>query len=142
MQKNTDKQLYQPMANNTIGLIYDHGIEVVHINTIIRCSALSNSTIFHLTSGAKIRAVKTLRCYADFLEPYGFSRFNRGDLVNRSFVKKITKSDMHLSDGTTISLPKKRNKAFRDFVEALLNLNGTEQFNQVRFPAARKRKKD
>lgn len=129
-------------STTTLGVIHNYGIEVINTANIIRCSAISNSTIFHLTSGAKIKTCKTLGSYEDILSPFGFSRFNRGDLVNTSFIKKITKDQLHLTDGSLIQIPLKRNQAFKDFVQALLNLDEDKHKSTGRFPSGRKRKED
>ncbi len=126
---------------NTIGLIHNQSIEIVVIANILRCSAASNSTIFHLTCGTRIRTCKTLLFYVEYLQPFGFSRFNRSELVNLSYIKKITKDQLILTDGSTVNLPLKRNKAFKDFVQSVLSFNDDKIKNQGRFPSGGRKRK-
>lgn len=80
-------------------------IHYVKIDDIIRCEASDNYTVFFLADGEKIMVSKTLREFADLLNPHNFLRCHQSHLVNIRFVKSLLKEEgglLQLTDKTKI----------------------------------------
>uniref|UniRef100_UPI004047D2C2 LytR/AlgR family response regulator transcription factor n=1 Tax=Polaribacter sp. TaxID=1920175 RepID=UPI004047D2C2 len=68
-------------------------IVVVAIESIIRCEADNNYTLFFFEDGSKILVTKTLKFYADLLKENSFLRVHQSHLVNLKYIKEFIKSD-------------------------------------------------
>lgn len=85
---------------------------------IVRLVADRNYTLIYQASGGKLLVSTTLKIIEERLQPYGFVRVTRGDVVNRSFIEKIWKDGtVQLTDGTQIFPSRRRQK---NLVEAIL----------------------
>jgi len=56
---------------------------------IVRLEASSNYTYIHFTNRAKLFTARVLKDFASHLEPMGFIRTHRTNLVNRNYIKQI-----------------------------------------------------
>jgi len=65
----------------------------VKVDDIVRCEASDNYTTFYFQSNEKILVCKTLKEYAELLEPHNFIRTHQSHLVNINFVKSLLKED-------------------------------------------------
>ncbi|GAA4091832.1 LytTR family DNA-binding domain-containing protein [Mucilaginibacter panaciglaebae] len=68
-------------------------IRYIKVNTIIRCEAENNYTTFYLDNGEQILVCRTLKEYAELLQPRRFIRPHQSHLVNLAFVKSYLKED-------------------------------------------------
>lgn len=105
-----------------IALPQQQEIRYVQVQDIVRCEAKNSYTFFCLSNGDKILVSKSLKEYAEMLQPYGFMRTHQSHLVNPSFVKSWRKEDggsLLLNDGTKIPVSKMN----KDFVRQALSFN-------------------
>jgi two-component system LytT family response regulator len=88
-------QILEQAINQTdrpkIALASPEGISFVELDDILRCQSDKSYTIFVLTSGKKICTSKNLGEYEQILEEYGFIRVHRSHLVNKLFIKGLTR---------------------------------------------------
>lgn len=68
-------------------------IIIVNLDDIVRCEADNNNTIFYLNTGNKIFVTKTLKYFADLLQPYQFLRVHQSHLVNLDYISAFIKTD-------------------------------------------------
>lgn len=68
-------------------------IHIVPIKNIIRCEADVNYTKFVLDNGEKMLVSRTLKDYAEMLEPAGFFRTHQSHLVNLDHILRYDKVD-------------------------------------------------
>ncbi len=79
---------------------------------IVRLVADRNYTLIYEASGGKLLVATTLKVIEERLQPYGFMRVTRGDVVNRSFIEKVWKDGtVQLTDGTQIFPSRRRQKS-------------------------------
>jgi two-component system LytT family response regulator len=68
-------------------------IHIIQIKNIVRCEADVNYTTFYLDNGEKLLVSKTLKDYAEMLEPSGFFRTHQSHLVNLEHILRYDKID-------------------------------------------------
>ena len=68
-------------------------IHLVNIKAIIRCEADVNYTHFFLDNGEKLLVSKTLKEFAEMLEPAGFFRAHQSHLVNLDYISRFDKTE-------------------------------------------------
>lgn len=99
------------IAVNKIAIPTIDGLQLLLIETIIRCSSESNYTELHLKNKKKITASRTLKEIEEMLLDYSFLRVHHSHLVNLNEVEKYVKGDggyLILSDGTNIGVSRSR----------------------------------
>jgi two-component system LytT family response regulator len=92
-------------------------IMYIKVSTIIRCEADNNYTTFFIDSGEQILVCKTLKEFAELLEPHGFVRTHQSHLVNLHFVKSYLKEDggmLLLANQTKIPISRQNRDKIRD----------------------------
>ncbi len=95
-------------------------IMYVKVTEIVRCEAENNYTTFYLQNGERILVCKTLKEFADLLQPHQFIRTHQSHLVNLHCVKSYLKEDggtLLLNDQTKIPISRQK----RDKVKLELN---------------------
>jgi two-component system LytT family response regulator len=65
----------------------------VRVDELIRCQASDNYTTFYTTGGDQILVCKTLKEFAELLQPHGFVRTHQSHLANIQYVKSLLKED-------------------------------------------------
>ena len=68
-------------------------IHIVQVKNIIRCEADVNYTTFYLDNGEHLLVSKTLKEYAELLEPSGFFRTHQSHLVNLDHILRYDKTE-------------------------------------------------
>lgn len=92
-------------------------IMYVRVDEIVRCEASNNYTNFFLANGEKTLVCKTLKEFAELLQPYDFIRTHQSHLVNLQFVKSYLKEDggtLLLRDGARIPISRQHREPVRD----------------------------
>jgi two-component system LytT family response regulator len=82
-------------------------IYLVQVSDILRCQSEDNYTRFFLIDGRKLIISKTLKEYAELLEPSGFFRCHQSHLINLLFFDHYDKRDggtIRMKDGATLPL--------------------------------------
>lgn len=103
-----------------IALPQQREIRYTTVDGIWRCQADNAYTFFYLVNGEKVLVSKTLKEYAELLEPYGFIRTHQSHLINSNFVKSWLKEDggvILLDNGDKIPV----SKVNRDKVRSILS---------------------
>ena len=75
---------------------------------IIRCEAERNYTWVHLGVDRRYLLTRTLLDLEHMLEPFGFVRINRGDLVQRASIGHLEAGHAVLKDGTRLEVSRRR----------------------------------
>ena len=89
----------------------------IKISTIIRCKADNNYTTFYLDNGESILVCKTLKEFAEILQPHQFIRTHQSHLVNLQFVKSYLKEDggtLLLNEKTRIPIARQNREMVKD----------------------------
>lgn len=88
----------------------------VRPSEIMYCEAKNNYTLFYLSAGEKLVISKPLFEYEELLSDYGFIRCHNSFLINRSFVKSLTKENgggVLLETGVELPVSKQRKEAVK-----------------------------
>lgn len=91
--------------NERLALHSQDRIQIVEIETIIRCESSINYTTFFFKNGDQIVVTRTLKEFEDLLSDQGFFRVHQSHLVNTKQIKEYVKSDgghLNMKDGTII----------------------------------------
>lgn len=126
-RKITEKQIHNLLANLHAPNKDDHRIVLPFMkefryltpDEIIRCESLGSYTQFILSDGEKLTVSRLINEYERMLSPYGFIRCHQSHLVNRIFIKSMTKDDniseLILKGGTKIPVSRLK----REMVKAV-----------------------
>lgn len=91
--------------NERLALHSQDKIQVVEIETIVRCESSVNYTTFFFKNGDQIVVTRTLKEFEDLLSDQGFFRVHQSHLVNTRQIKEYVKSDgghLNMKDGSLI----------------------------------------
>jgi two-component system LytT family response regulator len=92
-------------------------IRYIKVNTIVRCEAENNYTTFYLENGEQILVCKTLKEFAELLQPHHFIRPHQSHLVNMHFIKSYLKEDggtLLLNDQTKIPISRQNKDRIKE----------------------------
>lgn len=95
----------------TIPLSTSRGIIMVPLGDIIRCSAETNYTRFHLCNGSEILVARTLKEFEVALAAKGFVRIHHSHLVNLKHITRYIRGEggqVVMSDGVTVMVSRRR----------------------------------
>ncbi|MFI5137594.1 MAG: LytR/AlgR family response regulator transcription factor [Sphingobacteriales bacterium] len=98
-------------------------IRYIKIDEIIRCEASDNYTTFHTSAGEQILVCKTLKEFAEILQPHDFVRTHQSHLVNIHFVKSFLKEDggtLLMKDHTKVRISRINRDVVRDALKKML----------------------
>lgn len=87
------------------------GYEMVPVKEIMYCIAEGSYTAVHVDNNIKFLASKHLKFYEELLRDFHFMRIHHSYLINKNFIKKVSKSDggyLVMQDNTTFSISKSR----------------------------------
>ncbi len=80
-------------TNRKISIVNSDGMLIQSVKEIIYCEADNSYTVFHLASGKKVMASRTLKDFEPILLPCGFFRIHNSYLINLAHVQLYSKSD-------------------------------------------------
>lgn len=96
-KKDTELKLGALLANidtiKKIVLKTAESIHIVNVSNILRCEADINYTTFYLQNSEKLLVSRTLKEFAELLEPAGFFRTHQSHLVNLDQVIRYDKTE-------------------------------------------------
>lgn len=96
-KEDTELKLSALLANidtiKKIVLKTAESIHIVNISNILRCEADVNYTTFYLLNEEKLLVSKTLKEFAELLQPAGFFRTHQSHLVNLDHVIRYDKTE-------------------------------------------------
>lgn len=100
---------------NKIAVSSLRGLTFVPVQDIIRLEADSNYTTFYLIDGKKIVATKTLKDFADILEPLNFVRIHRSSLINLNHLSEYIRGEggtVVMCDGSEVEVSRREKQHF------------------------------
>lgn len=98
-------------ATQKIALPTLEGLQLIPVDSIIRCASDSNYTHIFLRQKQKITVSKTLKEIGEMLEDYTFLRVHHSHLVNLNEIEKYVKGEggyLVMSDGSAVDVSKSR----------------------------------
>ncbi len=122
-KEDTELKLSALLANldkiKKIVLKTAESIHIINVRNIIRCEADVNYTNFFLNNSEHLLVSRTLKEFAEMLEPAGFYRTHQSHLVNLDHVSRFDKSEgghLVLDDESIVPVSqRKREELFRIF---------------------------
>ncbi len=106
------------IKNNKLLISTSDTLNVIDIDTIIRCESSRNYTILYLSGDKTLVASKTLMDFEQTLKQHDFLRIHKSHLVNVNFVEKYVKTGgghMLLKNGTQLPVAvRKKEYLFRE----------------------------
>lgn len=108
--------------NERLALHSQDRIQIVEIETIIRCESSINYTTFFFKNGDQIVVTRTLKEFEDLLSDQGFFRVHQSHLVNTKQIKEYVKSDgghLNMKDGTIIPVSVRKRPEVMKMLDAL-----------------------
>ncbi len=87
------------------------GLQMVPVDSIVRCASDSNYTNIYLKNDKKITVSRTLKEIEEMLEDYPFLRVHHSHLINLGEVEKYTKGEggyLTMSDGSMVDVSRSR----------------------------------
>ncbi len=91
--------------NERLALHSQDKIQIVEIQSILRCESSVNYTTFFFNNGDQVVVTKTLKEFEDLLSDQGFFRVHQSHLINTKYIREYVKTDgghLMLSDDTMI----------------------------------------
>ena len=91
--------------NERLALHSQDKIQIVEIQSILRCESSANYTIFYFKDGSQVVVTKTLKEFDDLLKEQGFFRVHQSHLVNTRQITEYVKTDgghLKMEDGSLI----------------------------------------
>jgi len=108
--------------NERLALHSQDRIQIVEIETIIRCESSINYTTFFFKNGDQIVVTRTLKEFEDLLSDQGFFRVHQSHLVNTKQIKEYVKTDgghLNMKDGTIIPVSVRKRPEVMKMLDAL-----------------------
>ena len=87
------------------------GLQMVHVDEIVRCTAMESYTEILLSNGTRLVVSKILKEYDDMLSDLNFLRVHNSHLINLIHVVKYIKGNggyVLMSDGQNIEVSRRR----------------------------------
>ena len=108
--------------NERLALHSQDKIQVVEIETIVRCESSVNYTTFFFKNGDQIVVTRTLKEFEDLLSDQGFFRVHQSHLVNTRQIKEYVKSQgghLNMKDGSLIPVSVRKRPDVMKMLDAL-----------------------
>lgn len=108
-----DKSKITEVSN--IALPTSDGFKIVTLNSIIRCEADGNYTVFYLEKNEKIMVSKSLKEFDELLEDCNFCRVHHAHLINMKHAVKYQKGEggyVVMSDNQSVEVSKRKKEQF------------------------------
>ncbi len=105
--------------NNKVVIPTSNGLEIIHVNDIIRLQAEQSYTWIFLDDKSKILSTLYLKKMESILTSFSFIRIHRTHTINIHHIKKYLKKnggEVHLSDGSIIGVSRRKKEAFINLI--------------------------
>ncbi len=106
------QRIHQPAKSiSKIALPTMEGLQMIPVESIIRCESEGNYTTLILKNRQKIIVSTVLKDIEEMLEDYSFARVHRSYLVNLNEVEKYVKGEggyLIMSDGSTVDVSRSK----------------------------------
>ncbi|MCB0429963.1 MAG: LytTR family transcriptional regulator, partial [Flavobacteriales bacterium] len=87
------------------------GLQMVHTDEIVRCTAMESCTEISLTNGSRLVVSRILKEYEELLSDLNFFRIHNSYLINLNHVVKYVKGDggyVLMSDGNHVEVSRRK----------------------------------
>ena len=102
------QRIHQPAKSiSKIALPTMEGLQLIPVDSIIRCESEGNYTVLMLKNKQKVIVSTVLKDIEEMLEDYSFARVHRCYLVNLNEVEKYVKGEggyLVMSDGSSVDV--------------------------------------
>ena len=102
------QRIHQPAKSiSKIALPTMEGLQLIPVDSIIRCESEGNYTVLMLKNKQKVIVSTVLKDIEEMLEDYSFARVHRSYLVNLNEVEKYVKGEggyLVMSDGSSVDV--------------------------------------
>ncbi|GAB5416221.1 MAG: LytTR family DNA-binding domain-containing protein [Crocinitomicaceae bacterium] len=118
----SDRLKNHQKPNERLALHSQDRIQVVEIETIVRCESSVNYTTFFFNNGNQIVVTRTLKEFEDLLGDQGFFRVHQSHLVNTRQIKEYVKSEgghLNMKDGSLIPVSVRKRPDVMKMLDAL-----------------------
>lgn len=108
--------------NERLALHSQDKIQIVEIESILRCESSVNYTTFFFKDGNQIVVTRTLKEFGDLLSEQGFFRVHQSHLVNTKHIKEYVKSDgghLIMNDGNLIPVSVRKRPEVMKMLDSL-----------------------
>ena len=108
--------------NERLALHSQDKIQIVEIESILRCESSVNYTTFFFRDGKQIVVTRTLKEFGDLLSEQGFFRVHQSHLVNTKHIKEYVKSDgghLIMNDGNLIPVSVRKRPEVMKMLDSL-----------------------
>jgi two-component system, LytTR family, response regulator len=105
---------------NKIAISTQIGIEMVEIDTIVRCEASGSYTTLYLIDQRRIVSSRDLKSYQELLEDYNFFRVHDSHLIAYYHIHKVLNEDggvVLTSSNERIPISRRRKSDFQDWLK-------------------------
>ena len=95
----------------------NEGLNLIHLQDIVRCESDGDYTNIDLANGKRILSANTLGDYEDLLTNSGFFRIHRSSIINLSHIKKYIRGEggsVVMSDGSEVEVSRRKKAEFLD----------------------------
>ncbi|MEP7110057.1 MAG: LytTR family DNA-binding domain-containing protein [Ferruginibacter sp.] len=109
-----EKMHHPGTAISKIALPTMEGLHMISVNSVIRCVAKNNYTIFILKNNEKIKVSRILKDIEEMLEDHSFARVHNSYLVNLNEIEKYVRGEggyLVMSDGSTVDVSRSRKES-------------------------------
>ena len=117
--KDLSQNLLQNKQSSRIAISHTRGLKIIEDETITHLDASGNCTVLYFQDGSRYLDTRTLKTYANLLNPDRFCRIHKSHIINLGLLKEYLNEDGHfavLKSG--IRVPIARNKV-SEFVKML-----------------------
>jgi two-component system, LytTR family, response regulator len=104
---------------NKIGIQTTQGIQMIEIDTIVRCEASGRYSILYLKDKRLIVTLKDLKSFQELLSDYGFYRIHDAHLISHTHIHKIVEGDEDVvitAHQERIPISRRRKKDFEEWL--------------------------
>lgn len=118
----SDRLKNHQRPNERLALHSQDKIQVVEIETIVRCESSVNYTTFFFQNGDQIVVTRTLKEFEDLLSDQGFFRVHQSHLVNTRQIKEYVKAEgghLIMKDSTLIPVSVRKRPEVMKMLDAL-----------------------
>lgn len=108
------QKLNHSTAVNKVALPTMEGLQMVNVDSIIRCESDSNYTIICLKDKQKLVVARTLKEIEEMLEDYPFARVHHSYMVNLNEINKYIRGEggyLVMSDGSQVDVSRSKKES-------------------------------
>lgn len=106
-----------------IALPSSHGLEIIHINKILRCRSENNYTVFHIEGGEQLIVSRSLKEVEEILSAHAFIRIHQSHIINTTCIKSISRKEggfVLMCDGSEVPVSRQKKEMLDKLLENMV----------------------